>query len=289
MRYIRRSSLFFPVARCVLPAVLAVVPLGFGGAAVAQDTGNASLDATKSSATQYSALVYDVASIKPNPQGPGSVRISINLDVYAATNVSLMDLLRNAFDLRPGMLSGQPKWADANRFDIRAKILDATAEQLKAITPEDRKRMLRVLLADRFHLVTHTESKTLAIYELLQAKGGAKVTAIAPENRNDAFAGVSSGGLSVRNGNLIGHYLPMKSLADFLSFQVDRPVLDKTSLDGKYNLQLTWTRDDAPATDDSVAPPLFKALEEQLGLRLQSAKDPVETLVVDHVELPTEN
>ena len=277
------------VRRSLRSALVAAVSLGLGSPAVAQATGTAAAAIANGAAAPASTLAYDVASIRPNRQGPGSVRVSTNLDVYLATNVSLTDLLRDAFDLRPGMLAGQPKWAEDNRFDIHAKILDATVEQLKGITPEDRRRMLGMLLADRFHLVTHTELKTLAVYELLQGKGGAKFTAIAPEHRNDAFHDVSSGGMSIHNGQLIGHYLPLTSLANSLSYQVDRPVLDKTGLTGRYNLQLTWTRDEAPVADDAGPPPLFKALEEQLGLRLDSARDPVQVLVVDHAELPTEN
>ncbi len=273
---------------CAAVAVLATTS-GSGTSARAQGTGAAGTGSVSQSTTESSALVYDVASIKPNPQGPGSMSVSTNLDVYAATNLSLIDLLRNAYDLRPGMLSGEPKWAESTRFDIRAKILDATAEQLKKLTQEDRKRMLRVLLADRFHLVTHYEVKTLPVYDLLPLKSGAKVTAIEPEHRIDAFKNMSPESMSVGNGHLIGHYLPMKSMTDFLSGEVNRPVLDKTSMDGRYNFELNWKQDDAPATDDSTAPPLFKALEEQLGLHLDAAKEPVQTLVVDHVEMPTEN
>ena len=244
---------------------------------------------TEAGSTGARSIAYDVVSIRPNYQGPGSVRVSINLDVYAATNVSLVDLLQSAYSLRPGLLSGEPKWADSARFDIRAKTLDAGAEELKKLTPEDRQRMLQELLADRFHLQVHHEIKTLPVYELVVAKGGTNLKEIASADRNSPFHGVSSGGLSIHNGQLAGHYLTMSRIADTLSFQVNRTVLDKTELAGMYNFELTWTRDDAPAAEDTAAPSLFIALGEQLGLRLVATKAPVETLVVDHVEMPTEN
>ena len=232
---------------------------------------------------------YDVVTIRPNNQGPGSTRVSINMDVYAATNLSLVELMESAYDLRPGLLSGEPKWAESARFDIRAKILDADQETLTKLTPEDRRRMLRELLADRFHVQVHTEVKTLPVYELVQAKGGAKLTDIPRERRNDPFNDTSSGSWTIHSGRLTGHYLRMKEFADRMSSQLNRPVVDKTGMPGHYNFQLNWSRDDAPAGDEPAPPPLFTAMEEQLGLKLEAAKDPVQTVVVDHAEVPTEN
>lgn len=236
------------------------------------------------------AVAYDVVTIRPNHQGPGSVRVSTNLDIYNATNVSLVDLLRDAYHLRPGQLQGQPKWADDDRFDIHAKTLDTPVEVLKNLTPEDRERMLRGLLADRFHLKVHTETRTLPVFELVPARSGAQIQPILAQDRNDPFHGISAGGLSVHNGQLIGHYLPMDRFVDFLSYRVDRVVLDKTGLPGNYNLQLNWSPDDQPPNDDATAaPPLFTALEQQLGLKLIPTKAPVPILVIDYVEPPTDN
>jgi uncharacterized protein (TIGR03435 family) len=232
---------------------------------------------------------YDVVTVRPNNQGPGSVRVSSNTDVLATTNTSLVDLLREAYHLEPDQISGGPKWVESARFDVHAKVLDTPAETLKAMSRDDRRRMLRDLLISRFHLKTHTEVKMLPVYELVVTKGGLKISEIAPEHKGDAFNGVSAGGMSIRNGNLIGHYQTMDYFAEALSGQVHRTVLNKTGAPGSYNFELTWTRDDEPANPDSTAPPLFTALEEQLGLKLAAAKGPVTTLVIDHADLPSED
>ncbi len=267
-------------------AVLAI----FAGRDVTAQTAQGNVSSITATPSNAPAPAYDVVTIRPNHQGPGSVHVSISLDLYNATNVSLVDLLRSAYHLRPGQLQGQPKWADDDRFDIRAKTLDVPADVLKKLTPEDRERMLRDLLADRFHVQVHTETRALPVFELVLAKGGTTLQPVAAEHRADAFHGVSPGGLSVNNGDLVGHYLQMDRFSDFLSNQVERVVLDKTGLTGYYNFQLHWTRDDQPANDDaSAAPPLPAALEQQLGLHLVPAKEPVPVIVVDRADLPSEN
>lgn len=286
-RQIESHGFLYPI---LSTAMMGAVLLGGNSSATAQA---AEAGSTKPANAAPTSAAYDVVSIRPNNQGPGSVRVSTNLNVYAATNVSLIDLLQDAYHLQTNMISGEPKWADSARFDIHAKVLDADVEDLKKLTNEDRQRMLRGLLGDRFRLQAHTEVKMLPVYELVVvgngAKTGSKLKEIAPEDRNTPYNGVSSGGLSIHNGNLTAHYRSMDNFADSLSFQVHRTVLNKTGLPGYYNFQLSWTRDDAPAAEDAAAPPLFTALEEQLGLRLVSTKGPVETLVVDHAEMPTEN
>ena len=173
------------------------------------------------------SAAYDVVTVRPNHEGPGSTSVRIHLDVYEATNVSLDDLLRSAYHLLPGQLEGEPKWADEDRFDIRAKMLDTPAEALKNLSPEDRGRMLRGLLADRFHLQVHTEMRTIPVLALTVAKGGARLQPVPAQNRNDAFHGIPAGGMNFHDGQLVGHFLPMNRLADFLGYQVDRTVLEK--------------------------------------------------------------
>jgi uncharacterized protein (TIGR03435 family) len=235
---------------------------------------------------------YDVVTVRPNNQGPGSVRVSTNLDVYAGTNVSLVDLLNDAFNLKPGMLEGEPKWAESNRYDIHGKILDSDEATLKNLKPEDRRRMVREILEDRFHLKFHTESKPLPVYELQAAKDGAKVQPIDAKDKGNAFHDVSPGGTSTNvhngRGHMVAHYVALDSFCSSLSNQVSRPVINKTGMTGLFNIELNWSRDDAPVAEDDASnfPPLFVAMEEQLGLKLVSAKDPVQIIVVDHVDLP---
>lgn len=218
--------------------LLAFYVIGVGGSsqpACAQtSTGSAAPD-TAPPSSLAKLPTYDVVTIRPNKQGPGSVHVSTNLDVYAATNVSLVDLLNDAYSLRSGMLSGEPAWADSARFDVRAKILDFSAEELKKLKREDRQRMLRELLASRFGLKTHRETKTLPVYELLTAKNGPKLQQLAAADKSSSFRGVPSNSTSVHGdahqSELIAHWISMSDFASTMSNQVNRTVVDKTGHD----------------------------------------------------------
>ena len=230
--------------------------------------------------------VYDVVTIRPNNGGTSGVDIDRDLNTYAGTNVSLANLIHDAYNIQADLISGGPKWVESSRFDVRAKVVDADAAELKNQSRDDRRRMLQVLLAERFHLQVHTEVKTLPVYELVVAKGGSKLSEIAPGHEDDSFHGVSPGSTSVSNGQMISVYRTMVNLADTLSGQVHRTVIDKTGLPGHYNFELSWTREDGPVPENATAPPLFTAVEEQLGLKLVPGKGPVTTLVIDRVDLP---
>ncbi len=266
-----------------------LVVLIFGAPSVrGQQAGGAGQPATAQAGVASGKLPhYDVVTIRPNNQGPGSVSIDSDINYFKGTNMSLQNLLQEGYNLQPDEISGGPKWVDSARFDIRAKIVETPPDELKGLRRDDHRRMIRELLADRFHLQVHTEIKTLPVYELVVARGGAKLPEIAPEHQNDAFNGISSGSTSIHNGNLNAHFVSMASFAETMSGQVHRPVLDKTGMAGNYNFQLTWTRDDVPAVDDAAAPPLFTALEEQLGLKLVPTRGPVKTLVIDRADIPS--
>src|SRR5665213_1540002 len=270
--------------------VLALVcaTAAFGGAA-AQDKAAAAGPVTK-------AVAYDVVSIKPNKSGSGRTSINENNDSFSAENISLKQMLVNAYDVKEYLISGLTGWANSDRFDINAKILDMDADALKKLTDKQREAMLQQLLADRFQLKVHVQTEVQPIYEMVVAKGGAKITAVAPvgpdpeADKNKEFKGMGRGSMRVNNTALTAHDVPLDSLAYTLSGRLSRTVVDKTGLKGKYDLTLTWSPDDgSTAASDSSAPSLFTALQEQLGLKLQPAKGPVETLVVDHIEMPSEN
>ncbi len=252
---------------------------------------------------------FDVVSVKPNKSDSGMVRIMAKPDGYSASNVSLKMLIQAAYGIREDLISGAPSWADSARFDIDAKVAGSDVDALKKLTPEQRRLILQPLLADRFKLKMHTETKQLPVYELVLAKGGSKLNEATP---GDTYAngikgpdGVGRGGMmKVGRGQLTSQAVPMTSLANMLAQQLHRTVIDKTGLTGKYDVELTWTPDQGAdpmfkgpdgspqrgdAAPDTSGPSIFTALQEQLGLRLQSAKGPVETLVIDHVEMPSEN
>jgi uncharacterized protein (TIGR03435 family) len=153
-------------------------------------------------------------------------------------------------------------------------------------------------LEDRFKLKTHIETKTLPVYELVLAKGGSKLkeadpNAPLPDGVPAPPAGAPRGGMMrFQQGKLEGLGIAVSGMTGFLARTVERTVIDKTGLTGKYDFTLTWTPDTGQATgasSDSNAPDLFTAIQEQLGLKLVASRGPVDTLVIDSVEKPTEN
>jgi uncharacterized protein (TIGR03435 family) len=252
---------------------------------------------------------FDVVSIKPNKSGGGMIRVMNRPDGYSASNISLKILIQAAYGIREDLISGAPGWVDSARYDIDAKVDGADVEALKKLTPEQRRLILQPLLADRFKLKVHTETKQLPVYELVVAKGGSKLKeAIVGDiyaNGIKGPDGVGRGGMvRMGRGQLTAQGVPMSSVVNMLSQQLHRTVIDKTGLTGKYDLELNWTPDEGEgmgppppgggqphgdAPTEGSGPSIFTATQEQLGLRLQSGKGPVDTLVIDHVETPTEN
>jgi uncharacterized protein (TIGR03435 family) len=223
---------------------------------------------------------FDVATIKPAPlqeQGRTSTRMSSDTDTGKLhyTNVNLKEIIAQAYKVQEYQVSG-PGFILTERFDIVAQFPPHTDGN--RIPP-----MLQALLADRFKLTTHRETKELPIYSLVVAKGGPKFK-----------AADSSPHMSVDSSRSHWHVtatVTMQRFAEFLTDEAGRPVVDKTNLTGAYDMTLDWAVDNNANTNDaSNGPSLFTALQEQLGLKLDSAKGPVETIVVDHAErTPTEN
>jgi uncharacterized protein (TIGR03435 family) len=257
--------------------------------------------------------VFEVASIKSDKSGPGG-GVHFRENGVSVINMPLMDLISTAYGIREDLISGAPAWVGTNRYDIDAKFDDTQAEELNKLPREQRndqlKSALQSLLADRCKLkVSHLRTE-LPIYSLVIAKGGPKLKQATLENTYAGFK--SPGGLSVkgtifltRPGRIIAQTAPVAGLADALSRLLNRTIVDNTGLTGKYDITLTWAPDEteletfnnrlgpgpgpvAPPPDTS-GPSLFTALEEQLGLKLESTRGPVETLVIDHIEQPSGN
>jgi uncharacterized protein (TIGR03435 family) len=229
--------------------------------------------------------VYDVVSIKLNKSGSGSSSTHTTPGRFSATNVSVAQLLRRAYDVREDLISGLTGPMASARFDVEAKVVDRDPEALKKLSGRQYGQMLLPFLAERFGLKVHTETKTLPVYELVVGQGGPKFKA--------SSSGSTEGGTNV-NGDSKGTVLKatnvsMASLAETLSGQVNRTVIDKTGLAGNFDVGLNWAPDEIDDARTDAGPSIFTALQEQLGLKMQSGKGPVETLVVDHVEMPSEN
>ncbi len=251
---------------------------------------------------------FDVVSVKQNKSADGRMRIMFTPDGYSATNVSAKQLIQMAYGIRQDLISGGPGWVESAGYDFDAKVAGPDVDALKKLSPEQRRSMLQPALTDRFKLKVHTETKQLPVFELVVAKGGSKLKEASP---SDTYAngikgpdGVARGGMMrFGPGQLTAQAVPMTSLVNMLSQQLHQTVIDKTGLTGKYDLELNWTPDQgsepmfkgtdgsqhAEPAPDSSGPSIFTAIQEQLGLKLQSAKGPVETLVIDHVEMPSEN
>ncbi len=229
---------------------------------------------------------YDAVSVKLNKTGSGSVHVSSATGYYNATNVSMKTLLESAYDIRETLISGVPAAIESQRFDIAAKVVEPDMESLKKLSRKERREMLLPTLVERFHLQAHTETKILPVFELVLAANGPKFQQTADAPGRNSGTSVNSRG---HGTELAMHGVSMKSFEETLSYQVHRTVIDKTGLAEKYDLVLKWTPEDSPDASPDAAPGIFTALQEQLGLKLVPAKGPVEMLVVDHVEMPTEN
>ena len=273
--------------RLLLAAFLAVAPAAAAQHALAADP----------------SLAYDVVSIKVNKTGGGSTSINSSLEHFAGTNVTLKDLIRYAYDLRSDdQIAGLAGPANSARFDMEAKVDADTLAALKKLEREPRtaqqRALMRAMLADRFQLKVHRETREGPVYGLVVAKGGFKLTAVDPV-KPEAGAppdpkyspGSMNTSVSNRDGKMTAQAVPLSNLAESLARQVSRMVVDKTGLTGKYDFTLAWTDDqNSEAKDDTAsAPSLFTALQEQLGLKLEAMRGPVETIVVDRAEMPSEN
>ena len=234
---------------------------------------------------------YDVISIKPNKSGSGNISVDVDDGNYDATNITLKGLIADAYNIKEALITGLPGWANAAHYDIKAKILEPDKKLLGRLTREQRASMLLPML-DRFHFKYHIEVKTLPIYELVVARGGPKFTKSSSEAK---FHDVGSGGVSVHNSHLTAHDVTLEGLVNQLSYALQRTVVDKTGLKDKYDLDLAWTPEESADANRSkgdtgdMPPVLVTALQEQLGLKVVSSKGPVNTLVVDRVDPPTEN
>ena len=225
--------------------------------------------------------MFEVASIRPNSDGR-SAPLDIGPKTFGASGMSLDDLIQWAFDVRDFQVTGVPDWLKSARYDVQAKAGDSTSESQMRL-------MLQALLTDRCHLQLHRETKEFSVYALTIAKNGPKLQATKGTSRNT---------IQVRTGTLSGFGAPMATLAKALTMLVERPVLDKTDIDGNYDFKLDYDPSTVYSREAALGNPpapvpgassIFTALQGQLGLRLDSQKGPLEILVVDRLEKPSEN
>jgi len=255
-------------------------------------------------------LKFEVASVKPNKSGSQrSTSWILPGGRFTATNNTVRALVLNAYNqIPPYLLSGGPSWIDSEAYDVEAKPADsAIPPGLRGRPLWDKTRtMLRALLADRFHLEIRTVSKEMPLYEISVAKNGPKLT----KSTYDCSAEVDScHGFRGNPRRLSAMGVDMADLASILSGYAGRPVLDKTGISGVFDFLLQWnvfygrqrptqttdetprppSREEGPMPEADSLPDLATALDQQLGLKLESRKGPVYTYVIERVERPSEN
>jgi uncharacterized protein (TIGR03435 family) len=198
---------------------------------------------------------------------------------FSAVNVNLALVMRLAYRVRDFQISGGPGWvytgAPEDHFDIEAKAEENT-------DVEHMRPMIRALLEDRFQLKIHRETKEMPIYALVVGKQGSKLHQSSPEERADGRPIFEDG---QKCGKYVATKLPISALVEILTTPTRSIVVDKTGLQGLYDVTLEWS---ASPLEDTECPSVFTSVQE-LGLRLEAQKGPVETIVIDHVEKPSAN
>jgi uncharacterized protein (TIGR03435 family) len=226
-------------------------------------------------ATLALAQRFEVAVIRPSSADPTA---GTSFNVYDGgririTNEPVKLLMRTAFDLQNSQIAGGPGWVETDRYDIEAK-----TGQPEKPTPSTLGPCLRDMLAERFHLKFHREQREMSVWALVASKGGAKLKA----KMEGETAGMNT--KSGKSSRLSATAVTIPLLAQYIGNRLGAIVVDRTGLAEAYDFTLEWS-----TQEDGSAPSLVTAVREQLGLRLEQQKAPVEVLVIDAIERPTEN
>lgn len=243
---------------------------------------------------------YDVASIHEHNPDDSSMFWRSNPEGFSASNISLQNLAASAYGIRMmDLVTGGPSWVTGKHFDLSAKVLPADGQGAVKLTDEQRTALLRDLLAERFHLQTHLETRTMPVYDLIVSKGGLKMKATSPAEAEPGSHVTDpprkpNGTSYVSDGRLQAYGYTMDMIAGQLGAFVGKIVSNRTGLSGKYDFTLEYTPEGVLARSGEAAaaaarPDLLTALQEQLGLKLVPSKGQLTALVIDHAELPTPN
>jgi uncharacterized protein (TIGR03435 family) len=253
--------------------------------------------------------VFDAASVKPHVGGPPVALMGTRGDQFTATNMPVRQLVAYAFALPASRVVGGPGWIDQDRFDI-------TARPPEGAPPEQIRLMVRALFADRFKLATRRQMREATVYSLVRSRPdrlgdrivpstldcaavsaipvtppipGQTIDQMAAAPRRCTVSTFSNGTTTIMRAGRI----TMEDLARTLTQRLDTPVTDRTGLAGAFDFDLRYaallSQPAIPPPDADQAPPIFTALSEQLGLRLEPAKAPLEFIVIDRVERPEAN
>jgi uncharacterized protein (TIGR03435 family) len=249
---------------------------------------------TATLAAQQSAPVFEVVSVKPNNT---DAEPSMNVPprgLVAIVNVPLENVIVNAYGVPAFRILEAPGWIKRERFDISARIPDGA--------PSGQQRsMLQSLLEERFKLRVHREAREQPIYTVVVARSDGRLGPRLKQSSADCATANSASavpfspdgpcaalfGVGLAGGRIISRGQPLTRVISALSMAVSRGVVDRTGLQGPFDVELEWSSDVGAAATSANAPSIFTALQEQLGLRLEPSRGPVDVLVIDSVERPT--
>ncbi|HEV2577307.1 MAG TPA: TIGR03435 family protein [Acidobacteriaceae bacterium] len=231
---------------------------------------------------------YEVATIKPSPPDEQGRGFTLQGRHLVARNFTVEGLITLAYNLNSKQVTGGPEWLNTDRFD-----LDVLPDHEGLPSLGQARGIVRKLLADRFALKFHEDTKELSVYVLSVAKGGPKFTKSASDPTSPPGLGGPPGRMMVRNAS-------MAEFAQVMQGTLDRPVVDQTGLKDRYDFQFRWTPDESqyggrippPNSGDNAAdapPPLFTAIQEQIGLKLDAMKAPAKVMVIESVQKPSAN
>jgi len=237
---------------------------------------------------------FDVATIKPTNATDGHTHIYRHPDDggFQAMNLSLKGLLEFAYAIPQTRIFGGPGWVDSAKWDVQAKASNEVDELVHKLggtqSTAEKQQMVRALLTERFKLTVHQETRELPLYALVVAKGGSKLK---ETEANGLNIGTGNSHIRIQGGDSVA------ILAAELAKVLGRVVLDKTGIQGRYDITIRWTPENglpdkvngASSPEETNGPSIFTAVQEQLGLRLDSQKGPVPVLVIDRAEMPSEN
>lgn len=235
---------------------------------------------------------FEVATVKANETGSYGSGSRFVDGKFIATNIQIRNLMQyNAFNIALPRIVGGPKWIESSRFDIEAKVDETTLQHMEEITRSERDEMIRMLvrqlLEDRFGLKFHWEVRQMPVYVLLFEKLGPNLST-AKSPRDPASMMAIPGDFEATSATM---HEVANELTQDLTRELGRVVIDRTNLSGKFDMSLKWTPENTvisqsePTNEGSI----FTAVREQLGLKLESAKAPVEVLVIDHMDRPSAN
>jgi uncharacterized protein (TIGR03435 family) len=225
---------------------------------------------------------FAIVSIKPTVAIPNGKTFHLTPSGgFRAGNYSLKDLIRLGWDVRNFQISGGPGWLDTDKYNVEAKpelpFAAHSTEGFKLLG-----EMVQSVLEDRFQLKVHPQIKEMSVYFLVVATGG-------PKLKRTGDATDASTQMRDNDGHMWATKFDMSLLARYLGGELERAVIDKTGLGGVYDFELKWSPDQKPTPAGDIGPSFSTALREQLGLKLESGKGPVQTIVVDYAEKASPN